>query len=347
VADLRPREERGQLLLIAAFIIAVSFVVLALVVNSAIFTENLATRDDVAGSGEALEYRHEVEQSVGGMITDINENNTIDTSDQKAELRANVGHINTQGALQQTTQGNIVEVDKSSTTIKKGVKVAQDTPRHFSNTSDGSGFSPTKKDWVVVEDVERTRNLKLNVTNPSALDDSLTSDPFELEIENSTASWNMTIIYNGLASPSVATVVVESPNNGSPESCVRESINYPEIDNYIEIDVTGGTVAGDPCHALIRKTDGTKLWFDLKNDYDIKFNNFRNIEGTYSFIIDGSSLDFDDKNFGDEGLSNPDNDEHDPYYREAIYSATVPFSYHTAVVGYEADIRVAPGEVPP
>ena len=164
MADLSPgsrREgERGQLLLIGAFIIAVSFVVLALVVNSAIFTENLATRDEVAGSGDALEYRQEVTQSGGDVLTEINQNNSIDTSDQDDKLEENLGYINTQGGLQQSAQGRIVEIENGSVVIETGIKVAQDTSRPFSNTSATSDFPAVVTDWVVVEDVETTRNLR-------------------------------------------------------------------------------------------------------------------------------------------------------------------------------------------
>jgi len=340
VADLIPgsrREgERGQLLLIGAFIIAVSFVVLALVVNSAIFTENLATRDEVAGSGDALEYRQEVARSGGDVVTEINQNNSIATSDQEDKLEINLGHINTQSGLQQSAQGRIIEVENGSIVTESGIKVAQDTSRSFSNTSATSDFPVLVDDWVVVENVENTRNLRMNITDLSLLVSPTNPQPFELEIENSSASWNMTIAYNDVTD--LVTVTVESPTHGSPEECTRTATDF------ITIDVTRGTVGGEPCHALSRTTDGTPMWFGLDGEYDIKFNNYDNIEGTYSFIIDDG--DFDDENFGDGG-SNPDDDDHDPYFRDAIYNVTVPFNYYTEDVGYETEIRIAPGEVPP
>jgi hypothetical protein len=340
VADLTPGSRRdsnrGQLLLIGAFIIAVSFVVLALIVNSAIFTENLATRDEVAGSGDALEYRQEVTQSGGDVLTEINQNNSIDTADQQDKLKNNLGHIDIQGGLQQSAQGRIVEVENDSVVIETGIKVAQDTEKPFSNTTATSDFPATVTDWVVVENVTTTRNLRMNITDLNSLSSPSGASPFELEIENSSASWNMSIIYNDTAD--LVNITVESPNHGSPEVCTRTATDY------IKIDVTRAMVGREPCHALSQTTDGTEMWFGLEDEYDIKFNNYDNIEGTYSFIIDVG--DFNEDNFGDGG-SNPDNSDHDPYYRDAIYNATVPFKYHTADVGYETEIEIAPGEVPP
>lgn len=338
MADLSPgsrREgERGQLLLIGAFIIAVSFVVLALVVNSAIFTENLATRDEVAGSGDALEFRHEVVRNGGDLMTEINQNNSIATSDQGDKFENSLGHISTQGALQQSAQGRIIEVENSSITIEDGTKIAQDSAKEFGNSSNRPDLQTA--DWVVVEDVSNTRNFKMNVSRADELSAPLVN-PYELIIDNGSASWTMNVSY---ASPLVI-VTVESPSSSNPEICTRNRAP----DESIEIDVTGGTVGGEPCHALTRTTDGTRMWFGLENDYQIEFNNWDSINGTYSLIIDDGTFPNPD-NFGD-GFGNPSNDNHDPYFRDAIYNATVPFNYYTEDVGYETEIEIAPGEVPP
>ena len=71
MANLRD-DDRGQIILVAAFAIAVIFVSLALIVNSAIFTENLASRGETAGSDGALSMRAMVETNVGDSMEAIN-----------------------------------------------------------------------------------------------------------------------------------------------------------------------------------------------------------------------------------------------------------------------------------
>jgi len=332
VADLRPREERGQLLLIAAFIIAVSFVVLALVVNSAIFTENLATRDDVAGSGEALEYRHEVEQSVGGMITDINENNTI-TTNLDTRVENNVERIDRQGSLEQSAQGRVVEVTYDSS--ETGEKFAQDVVRTFENDS------TDQQDWTLVEDVDNIRNMQINVTGTTSLIDlsNPLQDPFKMVLTgNSGNKWNMTIAGDS----SLSNGVILQVNRTGQDAVQCTAV----LDGSLEIDVTGGTVGGEPCHALTRTTDGTPMWLarNVNDPYTIEFEDGDHIEGTYSFVVEGSpSVDPSlSRNFADDGP-----DFSGPYHTEAVYSTRGTYSYHTAVIGYETDVRVAPGEVPP
>jgi hypothetical protein len=63
----RGSDDRGQLILVAGIALALLFVALALLVNAAIYTDNLATRGGDSAA-EPLEYRASVVDSVGGLI---------------------------------------------------------------------------------------------------------------------------------------------------------------------------------------------------------------------------------------------------------------------------------------
>lgn len=332
MANLRPGSgsragERGQLLLIAAFIIGVSFVVLALVVNSAIFTENLATRDDVAGSDDALDYRNEVSQNLGDVITAINQNNSVlddySSSNLDTPVENNVETMRRQSGIQQSSQGRVVDVEYLGWVL--GLKIAQDDPRTFTNTS-GS-----KTDWTVVENVPNTRNVKLNVTQDPGM--ALLSDPFEMVVERGGDEWTLTIADDSTGTDDVI-IEVDRPGE-SPETCTSE------FDGYLIIDVTGGTIGGDPCHALTRLTDGTPMWFGtgVSPDYDIRFENGDELAGTYSFVVEDPATPDDPGDFGSPGSG--------PYTKDAVYSASVGYRYYTSDVGFETVIRAVPGEVGP
>jgi hypothetical protein len=316
VADLTPDRggERGQLLLIAAFIIATSFVVLALVVNSAIFTENLATRDDVAGSQDALQHRHEIEQSVGAVVEEINQDNSLSASDADEEIEA----IARQGGVQQAARGRVVDVELDS--IDPGTKIAQDSVGNFSNTT---GSVP---DWTVAEDVTHTRNFQINLTDYSELQGP--TNAFRVVVNGSNDDeWIVTIAESG---SNDVEILVDRP--GLPtQTCTRE------FDDFLRIDITDAMVGETPCPALDRNSSGTPLWFGSGVDapYRIDFRNPGEIAGTYSLIVDDGA---DPHNFL---AIDP------PYSTNAIYNLTVAYTYYTTNVGYETAIRVAPGEVPP
>lgn len=323
MANLRG-DDRGQLILVGAFIIAAAFIVLALVVNSAIFTENLATRDDVPGSQDALEFRDEVRQGVGGIIEDTNQDNVRTASDAEDGV-IEIGAIT---GIDQSTRNRIVNVSHVSTAT--GIKIAQDQSRELTNNA-------TDADWTLATDANRTRNVQFNITEFNGF----VSGDFTLVLNESgsPSEWRMTVNASG----GDAMVTVDPPT-ASPASCERDS------SGGVTIDVTAGTADGEPCPALSRLSDGTKMAFGtgIAPGYNVSFENGDAVNGTYSMILedDGFASPFDpagQNNFGDP----PD----EPYHTDridipaAVYSMTVHYEFYTPQVGYEADVRVAPGEV--
>jgi len=317
--------ERGQLILIAAFILAVSFVVLAIVVNSAIFTENLATRDDVAGSQDALEHRYEVTQSIGELLRVANN----DTSINHTHVEESVENVSAQGGVQQSSLGRIVNLSYSGN--ETGLRIFQeDQTRNF--RSNGTETQPPQNDWnLTTEDEFAVRNFEINVTDSTTLVDS---DPFRV-VANHTGDpaveWSLTISRHD--SGDGIEVEVEHTTQG-PESCTRD-----DVGDHTVVDVTGGTVEGEPCTALTELQNGTDMWFGtgVNDPFRIEYENGDNIQGTYSFIVNDTSV--------DSGL-NVDNHPDDSEPHDAIYSVDVSYTYYTPSVGYETEIRVAPGEVP-
>jgi len=89
-------DDRGQIILIAALALAVTFIGLALVVNSAIYTQNLASRGEVAGSNDALEMRAMVETNVGQGVTAANRYNHSSQTALETGLRESMGTVSTQ-----------------------------------------------------------------------------------------------------------------------------------------------------------------------------------------------------------------------------------------------------------
>jgi len=313
MADLNPRgDERGQLVLVGAVVLAVTFIGLAIVVNSAIFSENLATRGDVPGSGEALDYRYEVEQGIGEIVETVNANESRDPT----LIENSVENISAQGGLQQARSGRVVSI--SYVDDEDGNRLAQDTPDVLSANN-------TK---TLATSVSKTRNVQLNFTRN--ITDGTGS--FELIAQESSGSsfWNMTV------DPSTSgdnTLRVELNNTAG----VTRSGTCEFGSDTPSVDVTGATIDGERCQALVRNGTGEPLWFaaDIQgsSDYEIRFENGDEFNGTYSMTMNEGISDFDPN-----ALDNDDN---------VVYSVTVDLSYSTSAVRYETEIEVAPGEVPP
>lgn len=321
------RTERGQILLVAAFLLAVTFVTLALVVNSAIFTENLATRDDVAGSHDALEGRYEVQTEVGHLLEGVN-NITDPSPDDTAlinDMQAELANTTTERSFHKSTQGQLVNVNYKDETV--GAKFVQtNASRNFTSDS-------YKEDWNVTTEAEfAVRQFEINVTDPGKLEGS-DIDAFQVYANDTSSAgswWNMTVFEDGTDNVEVR---VEHADYTGVASCTRKSVET------VRIDITGGTVGGESCAALDRLADGTEMWFgtSIDDSYRIRFRNSDNIQGTYSFIANQTTLTPPSDSHPSENIVDED----------ILYSVTVGYTFYTSAVKYETDIRIAPGEVPP
>lgn len=321
MADLT---ERGQILLIAAFALAVTFVALALVVNSAIFTENLASRGEVAGSSEALLYQHQVRQGVGGAMAFAN---IYNESNLAASLRESISDVGRIGGLQQATAGQLVNVSYRGQT--GGTRIA-DNESGWSTFEGQSGSD----DWQLGDRVDRTRKLQIT-TDYGELPSS--SDKFKLVANESGTDTNIWSVEIWKSSPNV--VIEVDPVSGSPAECRHDVFTAGEF----QIDITKGVVNGERCHALTRTgTAGTPMWFAnglSGTSYNISIENGDQIRGNYSMVItprgswNGTHL-----------ATTPSPGS--PFRSDAVYSTTVDYLFVTPGVDYEAEIRVAPGEPP-
>lgn len=332
MADIAGRD-RGQIILIAAFALAVTFVALALLVNSAIFTENLASRGETAGSDGALSMRAMVEENVGHTVEAANRHNHSD--DLQETVERGVRNVSTQAALHHSTSGALVDVTYDDE--REGVRIVQEAPDSF--TVDGDDT-----DYQVVGDVERvsgangTRAFRINASDVNA---DTNASAFEVKANESGAgatgnenSWRMRVWLDPSDELHVRTLRNESGST-DVETC---SVTVAEAPYHV--DVTGGTVAGRPCDALGTGPDGENFHFGsgAGDEYDLYFRNADQIEGTYSMVV-----------HGEEGLLDLGNIDDltgggEPYHTDALYDVTVRYTYETSETRYGTDIRVAPGE---
>lgn len=308
MADLAT--ERGQIILIAAFVMAVTFVSLALVVNSAIFTENLASRGETAGSDDALVVRHEVQQSVGQSIEYANTYDTTSEERQAANVTESVATISDSLTSQQAETGKLVVID-GPTAFENGTRIRDNASAGGSTFENASTGGAPQPDWVVVENVERTRAFEMNLSDASGfavtLAETSGTDRWQMAVTESSNDFTVTVSESG------ATV-------GSCTVGPRRSVR---------IDVTGGLVGGDPCPYLHfgRGIDG---------QYDLYYNDSDDVTGNYTMVVG-------EDDYASANLTGSRTDG-DPYTSHAIYAADVTYRYDGPSIVYNTTVRVAPGE---
>lgn len=319
MADL-DGDGRGQILLVAAFALAVIFVSLAIVANAAIYTENLATRSGSVDASDALAERHAIEQAAGDAVRAANWNDqTSGYTGVRVAVDEGVQNLDDWAGLHAGRQGTMVSVDLAA--HNRGRRLVQTNDTTF-ESSDGGGGS----DWTLANDVDRTRAFVIDVTDADAA-----GAPFTVNVTRAPASnWTMTVEAAG--GDVVVDVERESPDRVA--TC-RVPEDYP-----VTIDVTGATVDGTPCPALAW-VDGEAMHVGagVGSGYNVRFENGHEAAGNYSLIVDeGASI--PGSNYGSDGGSGSQ-----PYEYPAMYEAFVDLQYHGQSVDYETQVRVAPGEI--
>ncbi|MCD2202454.1 DUF7261 family protein [Halobacterium sp. KA-6] len=301
--------DRGQLLLVAGLGLALAFVVLALVLNAVVFTENLATRnhgetDDVVG------YERATEVAVGGLLVQTNAYDDADHANLRSALSANVETWDANASLLSASSGTITAASVRS--VENGTRIVQADERNF---SDANGTT----DWTAAVDVSETRRFEAVVTPTSG-------SPVAFTFSDGTASWRVEVSENGT-------------NADYTDVDVRNETGDVLAETYVEsgtasIDVTEGTV------------NGTRVanWTFAENvsaPYSISVENGGNANGKYGFVVDVPNAD-DDVAAG----TYADRSNGSPAAVPALYSATVAVYVQDARVTYETNVTVAPESSP-
>lgn len=302
-------DKRGQLLLVAGLALALVFIGLALVVNSAIFTENLASRGEVGGSDGALTARAVTESNAGYALERANYYND-NAPDSVNAFNRSLRNISTQTEYLSATSGTLVNVTYAD---------------HRSGKRINGSIDRADDDYTVVDNVGRapgangTRGLVFNSSGLPGGSSPLVVKANDTSFDGNNRSWRTKIWENG------GDVQIQTLRNGTTPSENRtEHCSVPAAaENRIE--VTAGLVNDQPCDALRRNASGANFWFAngvlaSGTDYAVHFENTNGVSGEFEVVV------------YDGGSSN------------AIYDADVRFVYDGPEVRYNATVRVAPGE---
>lgn len=307
-------DSRGQLMLVTALSLAILFVTLALILNTAIFTENLATRSgDIGGGTDAVRYHDAARNGVGGVIGYVNAHNHTSESSLQSNLSNGVDAFRNHSARLFADGDRAVETTLTGT--NDGSRIAQNNDsRSFTNQTGNA------TDWTLVEDVENARAVEINVTDNSSLQDAGSGKEFTLVLNDGSNTWRLNVTKES------DSTFVGIENHTDTFKC--NAISATPL-----IDVTAGTIDGEPCEGL-RFADG------LEGSYDIRFENGDNVTGTFSIVVNDTAP-----------VENVDTDndlvahgDGNPFATHAVYSANVTVVYQTPRLYYEAAIRVAPEE---
>lgn len=319
MADLSPsrrlrQDDRGQVILIAGFLLAASFVALALVLNSVIYTENIATRAEEARGTDAIAYRADMVAGAEQLIEYANENQTGFGTIQDG-FEEGLQSLNNRTATQQAVDGTFAEVSFKGAT--QGTRIGQENPtRNFTNVTGAT-------EWELANTVDATRAFRINVTDSDELaeDGNLGlfgggEDAFNVTVTDGSTDWRVRLYKDSDGSLVSDETILDV--EGAGQCTAGEDPT---------VDLTAGTFNGTSCEAL-NFAEGVSA------PYRVSFGGADEVLGNFSVVVDSTSYE----------AANYDSNTDTPFAVEAIYAATIHVTYESSTLDYETDARAVPGE---
>ncbi|WP_255152357.1 DUF7261 family protein [Halorarius halobius] len=267
MAGVTRPDDRGQLLLVGAFGLAVLLVVLAGVVNSAAYTDSLTTSTgDLNGGRDVAAFRADAGRAADGILGRVNDGPAPDYAAREDRFRDAVDNWSDAAGRQHAMDGTGVGVSVVGTT--RGSRITQSTARPLTNASGTA-------DWTVAAGVSDVRRARLNLSQSSLLDCGVGAC-YELVADDGTDVWRVTV--------GRLFVTVDGP--AGTEQCAVTA-------DPVVVDFRNETVNGDSCPAL-------SFAEGLSTPYDIRIRNGDAATGTYRLTVD-TDVDDDDGDFAAAG----------------------------------------------
>ena len=297
--------ERGQMILIAGLLIAVLLVGLAVVVNSAIYIENVSTRD-TGGSSGALADDIETKERLAKSMQGANYySDTAGYGDRRERIERNVSTWNRQQMASSARNGRLASSQVAA--MQNGTRVSQD---EYGNFMPAEESVLDKVTTLVLPEFridplglgDKTNWIITNQTSVRAFE--MTVDRTELAEKNPTL---LAALINPLDAVLTGSTVFWVETDTNPGDNEFERVYLLEDGNNVSATVVSfdggtGTVEGE-CSArgtnvTIQLTAGKLMGEDgpvdcpvlnsviIDGQQNVYFAGGDEIKGTYRFIVD-------------------------------------------------------------
>ena len=318
----RPDGGRGQIIIVAALVIAAVFVGLALVLNSGIYAENLSSRE-TADTDDPLTFTVDADEAVAEAYERTNANGSATAGEAARTFNASVDGWAAARERRAASQGVGVDVER---TPHVGWRLEQGEDGDFTPAD----ASETEA-WTVAEGTGNVAAFRLNVTRSGLYDASgglndTSDEAFRLNVSSGTADWHAYVFQDG-----ADRIVVHV---GNPDD------EYSDLDDLVGADEACAITADRAVVDLRDETledggstvDCSPLAFedDLAGDVTVRFENAYSgsdsrVDGRYGLVVNGSDA-VETTRFNESGDASPT-------ATAVVYSA----SYATRYSGHGMD----------
>jgi hypothetical protein len=316
VADSR---ERAQLILVGS--IAIAFVVIGLVVviNTVLFTENVATSESIERSGSAENFDYQARRDTRSLVLRINHGTVnVTRTDLRTAIQRNV--TNFSRILSESyadRSGAWVNVTYNPSKTRWGERIVRER--------DGTFVSPNgDADWAVVDDTTDAEIgrviMNMNVSETSE------AKQFSVNVSNATGYVNLSMSSVG---PSPNANLTVNPETSLPSRGVIDpSAEECEPSNgRVLLDLKTGNAFTGSC-----AFNGTA---ELEPPYNVTFTDGTAAHGKFGLVLNETNVDYSG---GSYAMCKSSGD--DICVAPVAWSANVTFQYQTRTINYTRDSNV-------
>ncbi|ELZ43694.1 hypothetical protein C464_16132 [Halorubrum coriense DSM 10284] len=299
-------DDRGQLMLVGAVVMAASLLALVVVLNSTIYTQN-------TNPGDTLDETREVGQQLEVVQTDVvrltdrlaQPGRHVDVYELNATLKA-YGDTRAEQTVSRRPAYLDIALNESASTLRREVLRQGNRSRDIvSNT--------TESDWTLVENATFNESTPFVVT----VEPQSSTSPTAFIVEgDSGGRWYLNV---SRGSPGVDIAVTY--DNGTTTTTTVSG-------NATRLNVTGGAVDGTQSFAFAP---------GLTAPYDLHVNDGHQSNGTYSIVVDEVSG-------VNTGNFHPDPTNGQPYVSREVTTVVVDVNYVSDKVSTESQITVPLGD---
>jgi hypothetical protein len=297
------------LFVLAALALAVLIIGVALLLNSGVYSANLAAQNADGGVEEPREFLREAEIGANRVMEYSNYNNFSSYADLRRNFTVGVHNWSDRAHDHRARTGEGIEIREVNVT--NGTRITQDTDtREFRNES-------RTVNWTVATGLGGVRQFRMNITtatlpNTSSVDTRnkyLTSEYFRIKVTPDGGSTKRIYVYGNNTGEAALVRVAGGPSGLSPPCKAAANPN-----DRVTLYISDGLIGSEHCEALDFLDDPT-------TPFAINFTNGDSIEGSYELFVDGNFSAVDDGDFGTDSNSDP------PGIQRAIYNGTVGIDY--------------------
>lgn len=320
----RSKTDRGQLMLATGLTIAVVLVALIVLLNTVIYTENLATRGVDAGGADAIEYRATVVGSVGELIEVENER-FDEGNPPTTAVATGTGTITDALTERHLTRGAVAESElkDGADGITTGPPIVwQDGDRNLTSSDEDP-------DWTVVTGASDLEGFVLTVTPAEPPVDAGTeteTEPFRVVIDDWSMGIEVVEVVEEVDGEEVVVgeriEVTVAGDDGSP-------YEYDPTAAPLEIDLVGGTIDAEGRETVPIETPTSAD--------EIRYENGDRATGTFEIRSDGTP--------NEDGLTEyGGTDAGVPFYTHLVENVDLAIHYETAELRYTTEATATAGE---